>query len=114
MAINYTWDCKTVDVKTIDGNEDTVFNVHWKLVAEDDANNDANDEPLTVFVYGTQILDTSDLSSFTAFADLTTNDVQGWIESAIGEDKVTELKNNLSNQITKLVTPTQETKTIGE
>ena len=25
MAINYTWNCKTVDVKTIDGNQDTVF-----------------------------------------------------------------------------------------
>ena len=39
MAINYTWDCKTVDVKTIDGNEDTVFNVHWRLTGTDDANN---------------------------------------------------------------------------
>ena len=38
MAINYTWDCKTVDVKTIDGNEDTVFNVHWRLTGTDDAN----------------------------------------------------------------------------
>ena len=39
MAINYKWDCKTVDVKTIDGNEDTVFNVHWRLTGEDDSNN---------------------------------------------------------------------------
>ena len=38
MAINYTWDVKTVDVKEIDGNADTVFNVHWRLNAEDDAN----------------------------------------------------------------------------
>ena len=36
MAINYTWDCKTVDVKTIDGNEDTVFNVHWQLKGTDE------------------------------------------------------------------------------
>lgn len=114
MAINYTWDCKTVDVKTIDGNEDTVFNVHWRLNAEDDANNDADGNAQTATVYGTQILDTSDLSSFTAFADLTNEQITGWVESAMGEDKVTELKNNLSNQIAELVTPTQETKTIGE
>ena len=107
MAINYTWDCKTVDVKTIDGNEDTVFNVHWRLTGTDDANNAST-------VYGTQILDTSDLSSFTVFADLTNDQITGWVESAIGEDEVTELKTNVSNQIAELVTPTQETKTIGE
>lgn len=107
MAINYTWDCKTVDVKTIDGNEDTVFNVHWRLTGEDDANNSS-------VVYGTQILDTSDLSSFTAFEDLTASNVQGWVESAIGEDEVTELKNGLADSLAKLATPTQETKTIGE
>tara|TARA_R100000149_G_C5848635_1_gene118124 strand:+ start:79 stop:402 length:324 start_codon:yes stop_codon:yes gene_type:complete len=107
MAINYTWDCKTVDVKTIDGNEDTVFNVHWRLTGEDDVNNSNT-------VYGTQELDTSDLSNFTAFADLTNDQITGWVESAMGEDKVTELKANISNQIAELVTPTQETKTIGE
>jgi hypothetical protein len=114
MAINYTWDCKTVDVKTIDGNEDTVFNVHWRLTGTDDVNNDAEGNPQTATVYGSQELDTSDLSNFTAFADLTASDVQGWVESALGEDKVTELKTNVSNQIAELVTPTQETKTIGE
>ena len=107
MAINYTWDCKTVDVKTIDGNEDTVFNVHWRLIGEDDANNISG-------VYGTQTLDTSDLSGFTAFSDLTNNQVTAWVESAMGEDKVTEYKSAISNQIAELVTPTQETKTIGE
>ena len=107
MAINYTWNCKTVDVKTIDGNEDTVFNVHWRLTGKDDANNSS-------VVYGTQILDTSDLSGFTAFTDLTNDLITGWVESAMGEDKVTEYKSAISNQIAELVTPTQETKTIGE
>ena len=107
MTINYTWDCKTVDVKTIDGNEDTVFNVHLRLTGTDDANNSSG-------VYGTQVLDTSDLSSFTAFADLTIEQVTNWTRDALGEDRVTELKANISNQIAELVTPTQETKTIGE
>ena len=31
MAINYTWDVRTVDVKEIENiNADTVFNVHWR------------------------------------------------------------------------------------
>ena len=107
MAINYTWNCKTVDVKTIDGNEDTVFNVHWRLKGEDESDNKTT-------IFGTQELDTSDLSSFTAFADLTNEQIIGWVESAMGEDKVTEYKSAISNQIAELVTPTQETKTIGE
>ena len=114
MAINYTWDCKTVDVQTIDGNEDTVFNVHWRLTGEDDANNDAEGNPQTVTVYGAQLLDTTDLSNFTAFANLTNDQITGWVESALGEDRVAELKTNVSNKIAELVTPTQETKTIGE
>jgi hypothetical protein len=114
MAINYTWDCKTVDVKTIDDITDTVFNVHWQLTGTDDANNDAEGNLQTASVYGSIGLDTSDLSSFTPFADLTNEQITGWVESALGEDKVTELKTNVSNQIAELVTPTQETKTIGE
>ena len=108
MAINYTWDVKTVDVKEIDGNADTVFNVHWRLTGTDDA----NDESATV--YGTQSLDTSDLSDFTAFADLTTSDVQGWVEEAMGEDEVQAKKDNLDAQIDELVNPKVQTKTIGD
>ena len=107
MAINYEWDCKTVDVKTIDGNEDTVFNVHWRLTATDDDNNES------AAVYGTQTLDTSDLSDFTAFADLTVSDVQGWVEAAVGEDRVKEIKDNLAAQIAENVTPTSVTKQIA-
>ena len=108
MAINYTWNVSTVDVKKIDGNADTVFNVHWRLTGTDDA----NDESATV--YGTQSLDTSDLSDFTAFADLTTSDVQGWVEEAMGEDEVQAKKDNLDAQIDELVNPKVQTKTIGD
>ena len=117
MAINYTWDVKTVDVKKIDSNPDTVFNVHWRLNAEDDANTvkdmQGNDVPATASVYGTQTLDTSDLSDFTAFADLTTSDVQGWVEAAMGEEAVTNMKAGLDAQIDELVNPVVQTKTIG-
>ena len=118
MAINYTWDVKTVDVKEIDGNADTVFNVHWRLKAENDANTVkdflGNDVPVSTSVYGTQSLDTSDLSDFTAFADLTTSDVQGWVEAAMGEDEVQAKKDNLDAQIDELINPVVQTKTIGD
>jgi hypothetical protein len=115
MAISYEWDVKTVDTyPTHNSESDVVYNVHWRLTATDDANNDAGGNPQTASVYGNQGLDTSDLSSFTAFADLTASDVQGWVEAALGADKVTELKASLDAQIAEKVTPTSVTKTIGE
>ena len=41
MAINYAWDVSTVDTyPTKDSNADVVYNVHWRLTATDDTNND--------------------------------------------------------------------------
>ena len=114
MAINYTWDVSTVDTyPTLDGNADVVYNVHWRLNAEDDANQDADGNNWTASVYGTQAVDTSDISDFTAFADLTSSDVQGWVEAAMGADKVQSLKDNLDALIAEKITPTSVTKTIG-
>ena len=114
MAISYTWDVSTVDTyPTLESNADVVYNVHWKLTAEDDANQDADGNNWTATVYGTQSVDTSDLSSFTAFADLTSSDVQGWVEAAMGADAVTDLKAGLDAQIAAKITPTSVTKTIG-
>ena len=114
MAINYEWNVSTVDTyPTHEEKDDVVYNVHWRLLATDDANNDADGNPQTASVYGTQTLDTSDLSSFTAFADLTASDVQGWVEAALGEEAVTNYKADLDAQIAALITPTSVTKTIG-
>ena len=112
--INYTWNVSTVDTyPTLDGNTDVVYSVHWRLNAEDDANQDADGNNWTATSYGTQSVDTSDLSRFTAFADLSASDVQGWVETAMGSDAVTAMKSGLDAQIALLITPTSVTKTIG-
>ena len=67
MAINYTWNVNTVDVKEINGNTDTVFNVHWVLTATDDTNNDAEGKPQTATASSTVVLDTSSISNFIPF-----------------------------------------------
>ena len=114
MAISYAWDVKTVDTyPTKDSKSDVVYNVHWRLTATDDTNNDADGNSLTATVYGSQGLDTSDLSSFTAFADLTTSDVQGWVEAALTADTVNDMKDSLDSTIEELVTPTSVQKVIG-
>ena len=114
MAISYTWDVSTVNTyPTKDSKSDVVHNVHWRLTATDDTNKDSDGNNWTADVYGSQAVDTSDLSSFTAFADLTASDVQGWVEAALGADEVTEIKASLDAQIAEKITPTSVTKTIG-
>jgi len=114
MAIGYTWNVSTVDTyPTLESNADVVYNVHWRLTAEDDANQDADGNNWTATSYGTQSVDTSDLSSFTSFADLTSSDVQGWVEAAMGSEAVTALKSGLDAQIEAKINPTSVTKTIG-
>ena len=114
MAIGYTWDVSTVDTyPTKDSKSDVVHNVHWRLTATDDTNKDSEGNNLTVTNYGVQTVDTSDLSSFKAFADLKASDVQGWVEAGLGSDSVTALKASLDAQIALLMAPTSVQKIIG-
>jgi hypothetical protein len=117
MAISYEWNVSTVDTyPTKDSKSDVVHNVHWRLKATDDTNKETIDGVevnITSEVYGSQSVDTSDLSSFTAFADLAASDVQGWVEAALGADEVTAMKASLDANIAAKITPTSVTKTIG-
>jgi len=114
MAISYEWDCKTHDrYKTHNSKNNVVYNVYWRLTATDDSNNDAEGNPQTATFYGSQGLDTSDLSSFKNWSSLTNSDVQGWVETAMGSDKVTDMKARLDAEIAEKVTPTTETKTLS-
>ena len=112
MAITYTWNVSTVDTKTIDSNDDVIYNVHWRLNAEDDANQDDEGNNITAGVYGTQSLDTSDLSDFISFDSVTATNVESWVEAAMGADEVQSLKDGLDSQIGELVTPSSVTKTL--
>ena len=105
MAITYTWDCKTVDVKTVKNKKDTVFNVHWRIIGSDDKN--------SASVYGTIALDTSNLTNFVPFKDLTNEKITSWVESALGEDAVAEQKVVVADALSELETPLEQTKTIG-
>jgi len=114
MAIGYTWDVSTVDTyPTKSSKSDVIYNVHWKLTATDNSNQDEDGVNISETIYSSQELDTSDLSSFKAFADVTASDVQGWVETAIGSDEVTAIKTSLDAKITEMITPTSVQKTIG-
>jgi hypothetical protein len=112
MAIGYTWDVSTCDTyPTKDSKSDVVYNVHWRLTATDDTNKDGNN--WTATRYGSQNVDTSDLSSFIEWSSLKASDVQGWVETALTADTVTAMKTALDAEIAEKVTPTSVTKVLS-
>ena len=112
--INYTWNCKVVDAYPQDGTyADVVYNVHWNLLAVSDQ---LNPEGVAYqsSSYGAQTLDTSDITSFIPFADLTEAEVVAWTEAAMGEEAVASLKAGLDAQIEQEINPSSIQLTIGE
>ena len=110
MSISYQWNVNTVDVYPSGGGESNViYNVHWILNATD-TEVDAEGNPYVASVYGTQSLDTSDLSNFTDFDSVTSSQVQGWVEAAMGEEDVQSLKDGLDANIADQKNPTLVTK----
>ena len=119
MAIEYTWNCRTVDTypTSTDSQEpantetDVIYNVHYSLTGTDTV----EDVTYTANIIGTQDLGTQDLSGFTAFADLTHDDVIGFVTAsmiAVTPERVNELKTSIEAQITSKITPTTVTKYI--
>lgn len=116
MAISYTWDVSMVDVYPSHTDEQSpantesnvIYNVHWRLIGEDDSNNDAEGNPQTANIYDVVSLDVSDLSSFTDFASVTPSDIEGWVESALGSDEVTSIKSKIDALIQDKVAPSTQ------
>ena len=117
MAISYTWDVSTVDTyPTKDSKADVIHTVHWELIATDDANNDSEENAQTANLYGSEGLDTSDLSSFTAFASVSKANVQAWVEASLNaadSDRIADMKTSLDANIAAKITPTSVQKTIS-
>jgi len=102
MAITYTWDTKTVDTyPTKSGESDVIFKVYWKLKGVDDT-----EEKNSYTRGGAVDIDTSDLSSFTAFADVTESNVNSWVEAILGAEQVASIKSNIDAGIAEQITPT--------
>lgn len=116
MAIIYTWDCRTVDtypthsdqLESPNTENDVIYNVHWRLTGIETV----GDVDYSETVIGTQTLSTEDLSSFSSFDTLTNDDVAGWVQSAMGEERVASLEASISSSIQLKITPASVTKYI--
>jgi len=112
--VTYDWNCKTVDCYPEQNSEaDVVYNVHWIVTGTSDQL-DPEGNPYSATNIGTQVLDTSSITNFIPFDQLTNDEVVAWTKGAMGDQQVAEIESNIEKQIQDLITPTSITLVIGE
>ncbi len=115
MTVSYLWNCTRVDAYPIeDGNPDVVYNVHWSLLGASNEDTMPNGQPYQASVVGTQLLDTSTITEFIPFEDLTNEIVTNWVINAMGTEAVAALELNIFNMIEEQVNPTSLSLIIGQ
>jgi len=98
MLITNTWAVVQMDCyPEYEGEADVVFAVHWRL--------DATDGTYSGSAYGSIGVSLDEGSNFTPFADLTEEQVIGWVQDAMGEEQVAQLEANLAKQIADQANP---------
>ena len=110
--VTYDWNCKTVDCYPEQNSEaDVVYNVHWIVTGTLE---DSEGKSYSATNIGTQTLDTSQITNFIPFDQLTNDEVVAWTKGAMGEEQVASIESSIQSQIDNLITPTSVTLTIGE
>jgi hypothetical protein len=99
MATQFTWEITRMDTKPQeDGLTDVVVALHWIRNAEQIV----GDEPISVYSYGTMGCATPSATDFTAYPDLTYNQVCGWLDAGLD---VVAIDENLQQQIDDIINP---------
>ena len=73
--------------------------VHWQVIDSETVGSGNDAVTHSGRVYGSIGLDTSDLSSFTPYADVTEENAIAWAKSAMGDDQVTQYEQSVADQI---------------
>lgn len=105
-----TWSIVNLDRQiSLNGKTDVVTTVHWEAIDSEIVGSGDDQATHTGRAFGSVLLDTSDLSSFTAYADLTEADALTWAKSVLGDDQVAAYEKRIADQITESKTPTRGT-----
>jgi len=98
MANTYSWLISQLECYPQHENEtDVVFTVHWRRQATDGTHN--------ADIYGSQSIEFNPADTFTPYAQLTQVEVEGWLEAAMGADRITAMDAALDAQIQDQITP---------
>lgn len=103
MANTYNWKILQLDAKIHENDLDNViYTIHWRYVAEDNSD-EAN--PISRDIIGTLGVTYNPDEPFIEYADLTKEDVVGWLEDELD---VENMKSNLDQQIELQKNPVDE------
>lgn len=95
----YTWKISQLEGYVRKDDLDVVVStVHWRLEATDGEN--------VVDVYGTVGLELSADADFTPYEKLSEGQVIGWVQDALGAEKVAAMETTLADTLEQLANPT--------
>jgi hypothetical protein len=97
MAVTYTWVFQgdSVNTKSISGNTDVITDIDWRLHGVDTVGG----QEISAETAGNVKLDTTDLTSFIPFENLTPSDVETMVINALGDAAVAHYKTLISDAI---------------
>lgn len=103
MAIVNTWNVVQMDCyPDVDGEVDVVFTVHWTLTGTETH----GETTYTGSVYGSVGVTLDPEAPFTPYADLTKDQVVGWVQDALGAEQVAAYEASVAQQIENQIKPT--------
>jgi len=88
---------------------DVCKTVHYSFVKNETVGEGDDAVTYSASSIGTVGLDAPDSENFTAYADITKEDVQGWVEAKLGKEQLTAIEASLDAQIAEQKTPTKAT-----
>jgi hypothetical protein len=98
MEITYTWQFNPLECyPTASGETDVVFRVHWQAYA--------NTGSYNASCIGVENVPLPSGSVFVPFENLTKEIVQGWVETAMGPERVAAITTSLASQIENQINP---------
>ena len=101
MSNTYSWQFPRLDVyPTYQTLADAVFQVHWIMYADDGLGHSAK-------AYGVEHCGPIDPIEFIPYADLTEEEVRGWVETQLGTDGINAIKVYLDQKISEIISPTE-------
>jgi hypothetical protein len=102
MAVNYNWTFGPLEAyPTASGEIDVVFIVHWQYHASETVDTTT----YTSTSIGTIGIPLTTGSAFIPYPDLTFNDVEGWVTTAMGPEQVASLEAGLAQNIANQINP---------
>jgi hypothetical protein len=98
MSVTNTWIIEQMDCyPQAEGQTDVVFTVHWRVNATDGTYNSTNYGTVgVIYVAGTP---------YTPYAQLTQNQVVGWVQTVLGPEQVASIEANLATNIANQANP---------